>query len=1482
MDLHIYISGDMAFLEAILTGLGHVFNKQSSSIFTAFKIALLLNALACILKYIMDQKSGLLTNFWVSLFVYLAFFSPTATPILEKHGEAPRVIAGQVPIGILAPASYVSLMGQELANIFRDNVVATNFGFGNAESQKLLITEYGLDPLNALLKMRQAREDDSFLRNGDLPTSDDPGATSSNLHVAIGAYFADCVLRYNRLAAINGQPKMELGRGSNALDAWSTYAVHTPWSIQLTLNGAVGNYSCDSAHAAIQTVLRERAEEIAETQLASTLAERDSDSTLADRKEKVLEFMHDMGDMGVAGSARLGQLQENAFVETLIKGNCSQSVLPSVEEMQMCSAQLDQVTSRRNIEASKSAGFKEMMLPMVTFMEGFVYLVSPFIIFVILLLGVKGLSMAAKYFTALVWVVLMPVCQVAVDVYLSVYFNRFLARLANSETGYNLVSVSSQTSAWTDLESFIAFAGTAQAMVPTLAMFILFAGVHTLMGMAGAAGSAGASQAHMGGNVSASGQNGVHTKGLNTATLTGSGGGVVLSSTNQVADANANFGTMKADMSTSQSIADVAAQQRVTSAAENVSRAETHAYQEVQGQSSGHVINQMRSLGYTENDANAYAFASAMKMDKATADEFVKNFGKNLSFGADGSVNISGDVGKLSAAAATLGMGGFGSILQHVGKIAGDKGPISADVKVGAGGKVEYRNADSESSSWKEMEGISESTSNSIQNTVSALKSVSTGVTDQDSYTDQVSKSEAIQEHKQAVETHQEALSRQQKIQNAGQQGVSFSNQIDSSVRAASMNGYDSAKILDQSNFDNRANAYVGSILSEDQRSEVFGDGGIDVANMSSEQLQKLHDTLSESQVAELEQAGIFKSVDNPADGTTSLKQSSKAETISALTGKQLTEDDLDSLLREPVVGTVSPLDHQKMRSDRGQLLMDTFNGMTKQANNAGLYGENGTAGLQGASAFFKSAGEKSLENGGQQSELASFGNALNQLTYEDVDSAYKPRSIEEIGDDPQNEFERMRLRAQNDVAFGDQSVAKKAEENMAQGVVSRERMDAQRAEVDKLLSDVPKADQLSTLTSKLREAMQDPEGNDPKGRYEDKEAYMAALAERIEDGVRDGGKAIRTDIDKALPFGAANSMIGDWLDHSHSNRDQVELMGKQAVGEALEAITKVSDFNDFINGELTGIANDEGISSDRAIRQEVAANAHDYIVNGNDEHKNSLIESLGQERFDELERLGHEALNASDALEQNQQSKQLASLLMGSTQGGDTKLLSQIQSEFAANGDLSDDSKYEIRDRLQSERDKAFMAYSHDGEFFKALDGITNSFSEMPTIVAGFGTEREKWDLSPQAEGQVNDYIRGSSDDLSMLSEDQARTVQQYRRDMEMFESVDASGPDGRDVMVYNDPDRNTQVLYSRSSNGTQATVVGGGLSSPVTYDMKDRMVDQALKSNELTDQYIADVYEKGSSNALDALPASEQQFIKTYSGVNVDTKVHKVNPLY
>lgn len=470
----IWVYGDPDFLSAVLTGVAHVFAQDVFLYSVA--IGFIVNLLWSIFQWLSaPQKNALFSTLLQSIIIYAILFSPHMNVVLRSPSDnASTQISGSIPWGIAVPASLMSTMGNAWREEFRDTAYA---GLPVMSNASLLFQTEGITPLKALLALRD--------HAGSFRGLDE------DLRRSIADYFEYCIapvldLNANSPTAATRNTAKNFSEAFTSNNYWQMLApvdASSTGSMILTLSiPPYSTVTCSTAHQTIASSLNSESMSIAANAIYQT-HKWGSDETSKN------EFMSSVNDTLVSMdpavvTATANKIAENLVAFDIINGMCGDSSDLTPTYIAQCRMQSDAVHKRRLEEATKANGFLEMIVPLTTFVEGFVYMITPLMAVMVAFFGAGAMKMLGKYAMGLAWLAIMPICQVAVDLYLAVYFNKFLGGFGvDDEFG----SVSFVNAQWLELESFISFAGTAQAMVPSLAMFILFGGIHAMQGLAGSA-----------------------------------------------------------------------------------------------------------------------------------------------------------------------------------------------------------------------------------------------------------------------------------------------------------------------------------------------------------------------------------------------------------------------------------------------------------------------------------------------------------------------------------------------------------------------------------------------------------------------------------------------------------------------------------------------------------------------------------------------------------------------------------------------------------------------------------------------------------------------------------------------------------------------------------------------------------------------------------------------------------------------------------
>lgn len=147
---------------------------------------------------------------------------------------------------------------------------------------------------------------------------------------------------------------------------------------------------------------------------------------------------------------------------------------------------LAQARRQRNMQwSSEGTMFQKTMRPIMTFMEGFTYAITPFCGFLILM-GMFGLKLSLKYFMLVAWVQSWLPCIAIANSYLNTTMQRAILSFAGAGNykGYNFDSLHGVKILADTTEDFIATGGMFLGAIPVITLFIFSGSVYALNSLA--------------------------------------------------------------------------------------------------------------------------------------------------------------------------------------------------------------------------------------------------------------------------------------------------------------------------------------------------------------------------------------------------------------------------------------------------------------------------------------------------------------------------------------------------------------------------------------------------------------------------------------------------------------------------------------------------------------------------------------------------------------------------------------------------------------------------------------------------------------------------------------------------------------------------------------------------------------------------------------------------------------------------------------
>jgi len=451
MDFTIYTSGSAEFLELMLNGTAMILGSGTAE--DLAKIGALLGMLLLAFQGAFNnqpisfQKAGLM------LVLYMAFFGPSVTTVIEDTVSNQIRVVDNVPLGPAFVGSVISTISYEITKVSEQAFSAPE------------MTKYGLfSSLSTLAKVRDA------LRN---PTSLDAFSQHKS---SAGWDFPRTVREYLTFCTLN--PVMlrtdktvdQLYRSNGMAEIMS--AVGTSQYVNIYDGSNPQNMkSCGEAGAIIKGEMVAIADDIFNEIMMKAFSSEFKAGRIINSTNVSMLTQNSIDNMGLAGKSA-----QDYVLTSVIEPVFNTSRVDALNHWQdhLTAVALRDSLNQQQIQwAGKGDSFKHYMRPMIAFFEGLLYAMTPFMAFA-LFLGGPGLKVLSKYLVLPLAVGLwMPLLSIV---------NAFTLWYAGAEIeaigmGYDPTSAGFAMSQLMDIDQAISKAlgvgGLLAASVPPLALFIV-------------------------------------------------------------------------------------------------------------------------------------------------------------------------------------------------------------------------------------------------------------------------------------------------------------------------------------------------------------------------------------------------------------------------------------------------------------------------------------------------------------------------------------------------------------------------------------------------------------------------------------------------------------------------------------------------------------------------------------------------------------------------------------------------------------------------------------------------------------------------------------------------------------------------------------------------------------------------------------------------------------------------------------------------
>ena len=438
----IYSIGDAAFLYGVLQAIAAL--AQTNDYGDLAKIGLLLGVILAMGRAAMSGG----TQFPVGqllgcLLLYMAFFGPTrSVAIIDVYTDEVRTV-DNVPAGVALAGSQVSSFGYNVTRIMEQAFATprmTEQGYGAA--------------LETLKRVRLATIAVSNLNMANAPTPD------ADLPRSWQQFIADCPLKglqnENRLktnAEIWNTPLMTQGLRFDS-DLWGT---------RLDLTRPYTEPTCSEAY--------EELIDYTESQFLpyfkEVMAKKLRYASPVELETKVADALAALGLTASADQYILTSALSVVYFQA-VRQRHAEDFQPAYVTA------VDDAVRQRNAQwLADESLFQQYMRPMITFLEGFIFAMTPFLV-LLLGLGGYGIKVIFGFLTTLIWITTwMPVLAIVN------FFQHFVAAAkmaALAENGAGVDTMAGLFQADSIIQTYLAVGGNMAAAVPALTATFLFVG----------------------------------------------------------------------------------------------------------------------------------------------------------------------------------------------------------------------------------------------------------------------------------------------------------------------------------------------------------------------------------------------------------------------------------------------------------------------------------------------------------------------------------------------------------------------------------------------------------------------------------------------------------------------------------------------------------------------------------------------------------------------------------------------------------------------------------------------------------------------------------------------------------------------------------------------------------------------------------------------------------------------------------------------
>ena len=492
--MEIRVLGDFEIAREILLGVARLFANPDGALVTSAPAALLAGFLLwSFIKWAMDNEKAPYPakEFVFGIAFWLIFgggpMSPKYSVELTSVRENRFQVIDDVPFLAAVPSWLASSFFGSARELMEDNFSPLHYSKSSDSRTP--------DPLNALIELY------------------DSGAgvlLDPYLSESISTYMVQC---YEIEKTLNGSPH------TNTRAELDTRPIHESWhGVKVNYNFLTAKYYTVNEKNGVETDCGTIWENVRKKVFEDVdfITSLQNTNTSKGASANAIE---DASSMIYAASTHTSpnplQIQQGLFLSYSIRDGLSQTALEHWGDKMVFEAQRKRVYE----SAGERAMFMQIMIPIITAIETFAFFIAP-VMMVLSVLGGSGLALIMKYLMLVLFINLWGFIKVFVDLFTSITIERAFS----AKHTVDPFAFGSYANTFSELEGFLSVASSMTVAIPFFAMFLLYGGVHSVMGVMRTLGGGSVDGNNMAPTMSTSMNNGVMQMGDRTFTqMAGSG-----------------------------------------------------------------------------------------------------------------------------------------------------------------------------------------------------------------------------------------------------------------------------------------------------------------------------------------------------------------------------------------------------------------------------------------------------------------------------------------------------------------------------------------------------------------------------------------------------------------------------------------------------------------------------------------------------------------------------------------------------------------------------------------------------------------------------------------------------------------------------------------------------------------------------------------------------------------------------------------------